>query len=159
MLFRQFMEVWGLKSLKISLGFLDAEFSPQDVDRAAAWDLYVELLTRVTTQHLQPDHGDEATALASVYAIFPLTREIMKKHGSGAGAFARLAVPVLNQIVRPFTAKWHRLSLAKCFEVPAQCEQFRRELAGLQQQLRNYTRALAAMAAVEDLTGLEADAP
>ena len=158
MLFRQFMEVWGLKSLKISLGFLNAEFSPQDADRAAAWDLYIELLTRVTTQHLQPEHGDEATALASVYAIFPLTREILKKHGSGAGSFAKLAVPVLNQIVRPFTAKWHRLSLAKCFEVPEQCVQFRQELSGLQQQLRNYTQALAAMAAVEDLTTLELEA-
>lgn len=153
---RDFLEKWGLAGLKIKLGFLEGEFSPTDPDRAAAWDLYVELLTRITTQYLPPDAGDEKTALDSVYAIFPLTREILKKHGSGSGEFAKLAIPVLNQVVRPFTAKWHRLSLAKAFESEQQCGQFRGDLDKLQLQLRRYTRALAAMADVEDLTSLEA---
>jgi hypothetical protein len=152
---RDFLEQWGLKSLKLNLGFLGAEFQPSDPDRAAAWDLYIELLTRITTQYLPPDAGDEKTALDSVYALFPLTREILKKHGSGAGEFAKIGIPVLNQIIRPFTAKWHRLSLAKAFDSPAECAAFRTELADLQAKLRNYTRALAAMAAVEDLTALE----
>jgi hypothetical protein len=30
--------------------------------------------------------------------VIPLTREILCKHGSGAGEFAKLAIPVLNQI-------------------------------------------------------------
>jgi hypothetical protein len=51
--------------------------------------------------------------------IFPLTREILRKHGSGAGEFAKLAIPVLNQIIRPFTAKWHRRSLADAFKNPS----------------------------------------
>jgi hypothetical protein len=45
--------------------------------------------------------------------------------------------------------------LAQAFESPAQCIQFRAELAELQGKLRHYTQALAAMAAVEDLTSLE----
>lgn len=159
MKFRDFLEQWGLTSLKLNLGFLEGAFEPRDPDRAAAWDLYVELLTRITTQHLPPDHGDEQTALASVHSLFDLTREILKKHGSGAGAFARLAIPVLNQVIRPFTAKWHRLSLQKGFDDPARCQEFRRELAALQVVLRRYTRALAAMAAVEDLTALEIPPP
>ena len=80
---RDFLKQWGLSSLKLSLGFLNATFAPQDPDRAAAWDLYVELLTRVTTQHLPPDDGDEKTALESIHALFPLTRETLRKHGSG----------------------------------------------------------------------------
>ena len=156
---RDFLEEWGLANLKISLGFLDAEFVPKDADRAAAWDLYVELLTRVTTQYLSPDAGDEPAALQSVHEIFPLTREILRKHGSGCGEFAKLAIPVLNQFLRPFTAKWHRLSLAKAFAAPEQCAEFRRELADLQVQLRGYTCALAAMAGVEDLTTLEPGRP
>jgi hypothetical protein len=152
---RDFLEKWGLSSLKIKLGFLEGEFGPRDPDRAAAWELYVELLTRVTTQHLAPDHGDEKTALDSVYVIFPLTREILRRHGPGGGEFAKLAIPVLNQIIRPFTARWHRLSLASAFENAAQCANFRAELAALQPRLRDYTRALAAMAEVEDLTALE----
>ncbi len=152
---RDFLEKWGLSKLKIKLGFLEGEFEIRDPDRAAAWELYVELLTRITTQGLAPDAGDEKTALESVHALFPLTREILKRQGSGSNEFAKLAIPVLNQIIRPFTAKWHRLSLAEGFKDAGRCQEFRAELADLQQTLRNYTRALAAMADVEDLTVLE----
>jgi hypothetical protein len=152
---RDFLEQWGLSGLKIKLGFLEGEFAPRDPDRAAAWDLYVELLTRITTQYLAPEHGDEQSALDSVHDIFPLTREILKRHGSGSGEFAKLAIPVLNQIVRPFAAKWHRRMLAGAFADPERCREFRGELSTVQPRLRDYTRALAAMAEVEDLTGLE----
>jgi hypothetical protein len=113
------------------------------------------LLTRVTTQDLVPEDGDERTALDSVYDVFLLTREILRRHGSGCGEFAKLAIPVLNQIIRPFTAKWHRLSRADAFVDPERCREFRDELSALQPLLRDYTRALSAMAAVEDLTMLE----
>jgi hypothetical protein len=152
---RDFLEKWGLSSLKVKVGFLEAEFEPHDPDRAAAWDLYVELLTRATTQYLPPEASDEKAALDSVYAIFPLTREILRHHGSGCGEFAKLAIPILNQVIRPFTAKWHRLSLAGAFNDQARCQEFRDALTDLQPFLRNYTRALADMAAVEDLTSLE----
>lgn len=59
-----------MTGLKINAGFLNMEWPPKDRDRDAAWDLYVELLTRITTQNLQPDHGDEKTALDRVYALF-----------------------------------------------------------------------------------------
>ena len=154
---RDFLEQWGLSSLRIKLGFVEGEFAPKDRDRAAAWELYVELLTRVATQYLAPEHGDEQAALESVHQLFPLTREILKRNGSGAGEFAKLAIPVLNQIIRPFTAKWHRLALAGAFKEAARCREFRAELSDLQASLRKYTQALAAMAMVEDLTSLEAD--
>lgn len=152
---RDFLEQWGISGLKLSLPFIDAEFSPRDPDRAAAWELYVELLTRITTQPLPVEHGDEKAALDSVHALFPLTRDILKRHGSGAGEFAKLAIPVLNQIVRPFTAKWHRATLAGAFQDAARRAEFRAELTTLQATLRNYTRALASLAGVEDLTTLE----
>jgi hypothetical protein len=152
---RDFLKKWGLSSLKINVGFLESEFAPSDPDREAAWELYIELLTRVATQHLSPDEGDEKAALDSIYVIFPLTREILRRHGSDCGEFTKLAVPVLNQIIRPFTAKWHRLSMAGAFKDNSHCKQFRSDLAALQKQLQAYTRALAAIADVEDLTKLE----
>lgn len=63
---------------------------------------------------------------------------------------------MLNQIVRPFTARWHRLSEQGAFKEPAQCQTFREELVALQTQLTRYTQMLSAMAGVEDLTKLEA---
>lgn len=152
---RDFLEKWGLTSLKLNLHFLEGEFAPRDPDRAAAWELYIELLTRVATQYLPPEDGDEKTALDSVYAIFKETREILRRNGSGCGEFAKLAIPILNQIVRPFTARWHRLSLAGAFQDARRRHEFREELAALQSLLCGYTRALAEMANVEDLTRLE----
>ena len=51
--------------------------------------------------------------------------------------------------------KWHRLSLQKAFADPQKIELFRKELEELQAKLRKYTKMLANMAAVEDLTDLE----
>ena len=153
--FRDLLERWGLSSLKITLPFLDAEFNPKDADRTAAWELYIELLTRITTQRLLPADGDEETALKSLYAMFSETREILRRNGSDCGEFAKLAIPVLNQYIRPVTAKWHRLSLAGGFKNPNQCAEFRAELAGLQIKLHGFSKALAEMAMVEDLTDLE----
>ena len=154
----KWLENWGMTSLKINLKFLEAQWQPQEKDRDAAWELYIEMLTRIATQPLAADEGNEKAALDSVYALFPLTREIIKRHGRDCFEFTKLAVVVLNQVIRPFTAKWHQRSLADAFGDPAQREEFRQELVALQEPLRKYTRMLADMAGVEDLTQLEAQA-
>jgi hypothetical protein len=153
---RDCLEKWGMSSLKINAGFLEAEWQPKDPDRKAAWELYVELLTRIATQNLAPDHGDEKTALDSIFKLFDLTRQTLKAH-HGCDEFAKVAVVALNQVIRPFTAKWHKLSIAGAFADPARCTEFRTELAALQKTLRRYTKALADLAGVEDLTRLESD--
>jgi hypothetical protein len=151
---RDWLERWGMSSLKIKTGVLEMEWEPKDPDRKAAWELYVELLTRIATQDLAPDHGDEKTALDSIFKLFDLTRQTLKAH-HGCDEFAKIAVAVLNQVIRPFTAKWHKLSIGGSFGDTARCEDFRAELAALQKTLRSYTKALADMAGVEDLTSLE----
>lgn len=156
MKWRDWIERWGLQNLKINAHFLEMEFAPDDPDRAAAWDLYVELLTRVSTQPLPDGAGDEATALASVHTLFALTRQTLKTHGRRCDSFAKIAIVVLNQVVRPFTARWHQEKLAGAFDDPASCAEFRRELTVLQTKLHRYTKMLADMAQVEDLTNLEA---
>lgn len=155
MKWRDWLEKWQMTSLKINFEFLEMEWKPQDEDKDAAWELYVEMLTRITTQPLDPDHGDEKTALDSVYALFGLTRKTLNHHTRKCTEFTKIAVVVLNQVVRPFTAKWHRLSMQGEFANPEKCREFRAELAALQVQLRQYTKMLAQMAEVEDLTTLE----
>ena len=132
---------------------VDVAFRP--ADRDAAWELYIEMLTRIVTQSLPAESGDEKTALDSIHALFALTREILRRHGRGTIQFTKVAVPVLNQIVRPFTAKWHKQSLAGAFDDDDKRKEFRQELEGLQAELRNYNRMLAEIASVEDLTDLE----
>lgn len=155
MKWREWLDKWSMTGLKISTGFLNMEWKPQDHDRDAAWDLYVELLTRITTQYLAPEHGDEKIALDSIHALFSLTRETLKHRGRHCNEFAKIAIVVLNQVVRPFTAKWHKESLGGAFTDQDRCREFRQELRQLQEQLRQYTKMLADMAGVEDLTKLE----
>lgn len=151
----EWLKKWRLDAFKINAQFLELEFSVNNNDRDAAWELYVELLTRVTTQALPQNQGDEKTALESIYSIFPTTREVLKKYGASCQQFHRIAIVVLNQSIRPFTAKWHGISERGELEVNK--ETFRQELRVLQELLRNYTRALSDMAGVEDLTELEED--
>lgn len=155
MTLNELLEKWGLTSLRVKAPFLEAEWRPNDEDKTAAWELYIELITRAATQGLDPDEGDEAAALDSVHQLFPLTRETIKRNGRYCITFTRIAVVVLNQIVRPFTAKWHPRVVAGPLDAAAR-DAFRAELRTLQTDLRNYTRLLADMADVEDLTDLEA---
>lgn len=69
--------------------------------------------------------------------------------------FSVIAIPMLNQIVRPFTSKWHRDSLSGAFEDESKCKKYRDELGSLQEDLPNYNRMLAETAEVENLTDLE----
>lgn len=155
MKWRKWLENWDMTKLKIKTPFLEMEWNPSEPDKNAAWDLYIELLTRVATQPLPLEHGDESTALASFHEVFRLTRNVIKHYGRDCIEFAKIAVVVLNQILRPFTSKWHRLSLEGAFEDPNRCAEFRREMQAIQEDLVTYAKMLSQMAGVEDLTELE----
>lgn len=152
---RDWLKKWELDSLKVNAHILQAEWSPKEGDREAAWKLYIELLTRITTQALPTEAGNEQTALESIHSLFKTTRHVLKEQGQDCIEFTKIAIVVLNQVVRPFTARWHPKSIAGDFACESECEDFRKELASLQVELRKYSRALADLAGVEDLTNLE----
>jgi len=114
------------------------EWSPGASDSSAAWELYTELRTRITTQRLAYRAGDEDTALDSVYRLFELSRGIIKAN-KGCTHFATLTIRALNTHVRPFTAKWHREKLSGRLSSADVRFQFRRELSDLQVVLRKLT--------------------
>ncbi len=153
--FSNWLEKWGMESLKITPPFLQMEWTLKDADKNAAWALYIELLTRITTQPLPIEHGDEKAALDSVYSLFATTRDVIREYGPECINFTKIAIVVLNQVVRPFTAKWHRKSIAGDLEDETERTVFREELAALQEELLKYSRMLADIADVEDLTDLE----
>lgn len=120
----------------------------ENADKLAAWELYIEMATTVVTQPLVDDHGDEETALNSLYSLFPTTREVLRRHGPPARECSRVAIAVLNQAVRPFTTKWHREALSGSLKNETRRRQFRAELEELQHHLRNYTAQLEKIAGV-----------
>ncbi|HEX8457046.1 MAG TPA: patatin-like phospholipase family protein [Pyrinomonadaceae bacterium] len=131
-------------------------WSPNEVDKLAAWEFYTELRTRITTQRLAYRAGDEGTALDSIYRLFELSRGIIKTN-SGCKHFAALTTRVLNTHVRPFTAKWHQVKLSGLLSSADVRFQFRRELSDLQLVLRKFTHLMGLLA--DDLPQLaEAEA-
>jgi len=154
MRWKDWLEKWKMTSLKINTGFLELDWQPCDEDKTAAWELYIELLTRITTQRLG-EGGDELTALSSIHSLFETTRDIIKSNGRGCMEFTKIAVIILNQKIRPFTSKWHQLSLSGCFRDKKERIKFRQELSELNAILSIYTQMLSEMAGVEDITHLE----
>jgi hypothetical protein len=142
----------GLTSLKVNLQFIEAEFNlVNSADQDAAWEMYVELITRVATQDLH--HGDPKTALESLSKLFAITRDILKNKGRNAINFAKIAVVILNQVVRPFTSKWHP-QMAE-LENEENLILFKSELQNVQKEVKKYASLLANMLEIEDITDIE----
>ena len=121
-------------------------------DRDAAWELYIHLTTTILTQKLSDEEGTEQSALTSVYNLFGVTRDILKRNGRKAQTFAKIAIVILNHIVRPFTAKWHRKGPSSS---PENCREFRDELVVLRSDMRRYAALLAYLAQVQNILDME----
>lgn len=100
----------NLKVLEIS-----GTWEPNDAERRAAWEVYVELVTRVSVVPLRADEGLLREALTSMYSLFATTRDVLRQHGpevaepkrNGQYNFGYLAVAMLNFGIRPLLARWH----------------------------------------------------
>lgn len=107
------------KSIDVKLNLRVVEISgtwePNDTERRAAWELYVELVTRVSVVPLRADEGLLREALSSLYSLFTTTREVLRKYGPEVAEpkknsqynFGYLAVAMLNYGIRPLLATWH----------------------------------------------------
>lgn len=114
----------NLTSVKVSLklpfiGAVEGTWEPDESERNASWEMYVELVTRISVTELQPGEGLLREALSSIYSLFHTTRGILRQYGpsvaqpKGGGklSFGYLAVTILNVALRPVLAKWHPLLL------------------------------------------------
>jgi hypothetical protein len=107
-------------NLPFGLGGVKGTWEPDETQRTAAWEMYVELVTRVAVVELGPAEGLLREALTSLHSLFGTTRDILRRHGPGVAAvagsaeysFGYLAVLVLNQVLRPVLATWHPALLA-----------------------------------------------
>jgi hypothetical protein len=111
-----------LKSFKVNLNIpmlgsvIEGTWEPDERERNASWELYVELITRISVVELNEDEGILREALTSFYNLFGITRELLKKYGpdiakpkDGSLSLGFLAVTILNTVVRPLLAYWHPL--------------------------------------------------
>src|SRR3954452_8324859 len=162
---------FGVK-VNIGVAELSGEWEANDVERAAAWELYVELITRVAVVPIEDDSDLLLReALTSLYSIFHSTRDILRRYGpdiaepkpGGQFNFAYLAVTILNSGLRPMLGRWHpalRRWEERCppGTSPAAHErswpragELRADLAGTRQTLTDYAAALAIACGVPNL--------
>jgi hypothetical protein len=157
-----------IRQVNVELGWGPAKLSgvwePDSAERDAAWELYVELVTRISVMPLAPDHGILREALTSLYNLFGITREILRKYGpavarppqkSGQYRFGHLAVWMLNAALRPVLATWHprlqeweasrgaALSIVAHERAWADAAALRAELEDLRRLLLDYAQILA----------------
>src|SRR6476661_5376022 len=104
------------KSVEVGLDLkvfsIKGTWEPNDAERRAAWELYVELITRVAVVPLTG--GLLREALDSFHAIFGIARDILKRAGpevaepkpSGEYNLGYLTVALLNFTVRPLLSRW-----------------------------------------------------
>ena len=109
----------GPKSVQVGLNLhvlqISGTWEPNDDERKAAWELYVELVTRISVVPLGPGEGLLREALSSLYSLFATTRDILRRYGPdvaepkqrGQYNFGTLAVAMLNIGLRPVLARWH----------------------------------------------------
>ena len=151
-------------SVNLPFGLGQVEFVPDENQQRAAWEMYVELTTRIAVQPLGAEEGLMREALTSLYSIFSATREILRKAGpsvaQGPNSFGPVAIEVLNKGLRPFLAKWHPLLLTHEQKRPADVTareherswemetSLRKELVDIQDQMMIYADALGKIAGV-----------
>jgi hypothetical protein len=165
-----------LKSVEVRIKFpelfeLAGTWEADEAQRLAAWEIYVELVTRVAVVALGPGDGVMREALTSLHDLFDITRGVLRKGGPdlarpakvGALSLGIIAVDVLNRAVRPFLARWHPLLLAWEVNRPATQSAadheaawptnaaMRSELAAVQTILRSYADLLGTVAGVPSL--------
>lgn len=88
-------------------------WEPSDTERRAAWEIYVELITRAGVVPLE--NGLLREALSSLYSLFNDVRGVLRRYGpelaepkrDGEYSLGYLLVVMLNFAVRPVLSFWH----------------------------------------------------
>ena len=162
------MEIDNVKATKLSVGLPfglgQLEFVPDETQQHAAWELYIELSTRVAIHPLKPDEGFIREAITSLYKIVEATRRILRDAGptvaKGPHSFGPVAIEVIVKGIRPFLSKWHPLLYdfehSRQVDVEAleherawdRAPEFFSDLAELQKQMQIYSEALARISGV-----------
>ncbi|MFK8016853.1 MAG: DUF2235 domain-containing protein [Gammaproteobacteria bacterium] len=145
---RAWREIWGLSDTEFDIEDSGDFWSPNDADKALAWDLLVELQSRIAVQALQDDEGTDKAALESLVSLFGFARESMKRHGVNCSNTSALLLAFLNHRIRPVTSKWHLESVKNNWadNQSKSNSEFRDELRSLQSDLALLVNALGQIA-------------
>ena len=67
---KELLNKWRITELRMNINFLEARFELKPDDKDAAWELHVELVTRLITYDLSENPKELEAALTSIDSIF-----------------------------------------------------------------------------------------
>lgn len=143
--------------------------APSESERMAAFDIQVELVTRIGVQELAPGTGSLREALSSLKLLIDFTRATLHTYSiglergsaGGAATVQNLAYVLINDVIRPFTSTWHPRLAAYEARCPAhaapldheaawsEAAAMRAELAALQGPLRRIAEGLGGISGAD----------
>lgn len=99
--------------LSVAIGQIRGLIQPSPQEREAAYQLLVELATRMSAFRVTSADGTIADSLRSIEEMFDLTRATLREHGvdsakgsAGNLSLAVVAVRVLNEVLAPVLRRW-----------------------------------------------------
>jgi len=115
-----------VKTVKVSFGpFIETTLEPTTQEADAAWHLFIELSTRITTQPFNTESGHLRDAFSSLYSVLQTAREVLKSVGPSKSnqdmTFPSISLLLITDHIAPFLTKWHEL-LAEHEETRSQKE-------------------------------------
>ena len=150
------------------IGGISGTWEPDESEVRAAWELYVEMVTRTPLGGFSSQEGSLREALDSIYSLFDTTRGILRMYGPGVArpqsgrelSFGYLAVSMLNLVLRPLLTEWHPKLRSWERDNPHMDENrwedrsdFLNAITGIKARLQQYADLFARVADVPELTG------
>ncbi|CAI7975200.1 conserved hypothetical protein [Frankia sp. Hr75.2] len=146
--------------------FSNAQFVVTKDNKAVAWRLFIEMVTRVSLQPLDQGTGKIREAMNSLYALFGITRQTLaeaqpSRRIGNAPTVEHLAVAMLNKELRPFLSRWHPRLQAWENEHPGELEsawpddeECRQELSSMQARLIRYAAGFGELSGVTNVQAI-----
>ena len=163
------------QSIRINLNFhglqIDGIWKPNDCERKAAWELYVEIITCVSTMPPSAEEGLLREAFSSLNSLSAATHDILLRYGpdvagakpDGQYSFGTLALAMPNYGMRHLLADWQSAfddweaarprgrSQAEHERAWNHLGQLRADLNNVREVLILYARLLAVVCGIPDL--------
>lgn len=169
LLTRLYVRSVSLTEIKVNVPQLSQlTFVVNNDARRTAWELFIEVATRISTQPLGDEEGFLREALNSLYSLFGRARELLAQSQptklTGGKTVEYLALTMLNRELRPFLSRWHpRLTRFEQSEDRDEAAwehnaTFRAELEKMRQRLVEFALSFARLAGVTDPEALMAAA-
>ncbi len=115
---------WNIRpkeyEIDISAFKIKGDISYFSKDQEIAWKIYIELITRISSNDLEENSGILREALSSLHEAFKALRDILKNSSVELAkqptkldslTVLSLTLIIMNLNLRPFLSKWHPLLL------------------------------------------------